>query len=133
MVASQSGLLRLYLAANDCLLQFDGDGSRDTSITVQVSSRQGFNALNPTVEAAWAPDSLKFKNLQDLLREGHEFTLTPQYHSRSAFNPTRTAARIKYSLNSKQDPLTWLSWNEEIAGKFSGLILSSAICFERLL
>lgn len=119
MVTSQSGLLRLYLAASDSLVQFEGDGSRDTSITVRVSCNQGDDGLIPIVEAAWVPDTISFKDLQGFPREGQEFILIPQYHSKSAFNSTRTPTNMRYSIESKRDLLSWLVWNHEIAGTFS--------------
>lgn len=116
MVNSQAGLFRLYLAASDCLVQFDGDGSRDTSMTLRVSHGQGDNAPHPVVEATWVPDTIRFKDLKDTHREGQEFRLVPQYQSKSAFNSTRSPTNIRYSIESKPDPLPWLSWHDDIAG-----------------
>ncbi len=115
MEKSQAGLFRMYLAASDCLVQFEGDGSRDTSITVRVSCRP---RDTPTVEAAWVPDTLSFKDLHESPREGQEFCLIPQYHSKTAFNSTRTPTNIRYSIELKQVPLSWLSWDDEIAGTY---------------
>ena len=111
----------MYLAANECLVPLNGDGIRDTSVTVQVSCR---GEENLHVEAEWAPDTLTFKNLNESPIEGQQFFLIPQYHSRNAFSSTRTPSNIRYSIESKNPPLCWLTWDDDVAGKFiSGLCL----------
>ena len=120
MVRSQLGLLRLYLTANDCLAPFQNH-SRDTSITVRVSSASRSRVPYPAVEAAWVPDSIVFKGLNWTPCEGQELSIVPRYQSNSAFRSARFPTNVKYSIESQHIPLPWLVWDNHIGG-FKGII-----------
>ena len=121
MAKAQLGLLRLYLAANDCLVPYRRDDSRDTSITVRVYCDRKPSMPSPIVEAAWAPDTIMFKDLHESPCEGEEISIIPQYQSNSAFGATRFPTNVSYIISSAHHPLTWLNWNDEIAG-FRGVV-----------
>ena len=116
----QLGLMRLYLAAIDCLVPHDSR-YRDTSVTVRVYHNNKYYVHNPVVEAVWAPDSLLFKDLDGTPREGQEIFIVPQYHSNSAFGSKHCLSNIRYILESQQSLLSWLRWDNEIAG-FRGVV-----------
>lgn len=122
-VRAQLGLLRLYLAASDCLVRYDGSETRDTSITVQVHHDGKSQTPSPLVQAAWVPDSIVFKDLDraQCPCEGQEFTIIPHYQCNSAFASTHLPANVRYSIESQFIPLTWLTWDERIAG-FKGIM-----------
>ncbi|MCJ1460142.1 hypothetical protein MMC28_010521 [Mycoblastus sanguinarius] len=115
-----SGLLRIYLAASDCLVRFNGDSLRDTSITVRVHSYPPLSVPQLAVEAAWAPDAILFENLDEFPREGQEFLITPQYQSNSAFQYPSSPI-IRYSIDLPHSEVAWLVWDDDIAG-FRGTV-----------
>ena len=121
MAKAQSGLLRLYLAANDCLVQYRMDSSRDTSITLRVFCARKPSMSSPIVEAAWVPDTILFKDLNESPCEGEEFFIVPQYQSNAAFGATRFPTNVSYIISSPDHPLTWLTWNDQVAG-FCGIV-----------
>ena len=122
-VKAKSGFLRLYLIANDALVQHNEVGLRDTSITIRVRCDPSSTRPHPVVDAAWVPDSLMFEGLDAFPLEGHKFSIVPRYYSKSAFRPTHFPENVKYSIESesRQSPLTWLVWDDEIAG-FRGIM-----------
>jgi len=122
-VRAQLGLIRLYLAASDCLVQYEGTHSRDTSITVRVYHNARSQALYPFVQAAWIPDSIVFENLDGIrfLREGQQFSIVPRYQCNSPFASTRYPTAVRYSIESQYTPLSWLTWDDHIAG-FKGIV-----------
>lgn len=122
-VRARLGLLRLYLAASDCLTQYDGSLSRDTSITVRIDHDWRSETLSPIVQAAWVPDSVTFRDLDAIhsLREGQELSIIPQYQCNSAFGSTRYPSTVNYKIESQSTPLSWLLWDDRIGG-FKGII-----------
>ena len=120
---AKSGFLRLYLIATDALVQYHEHGSRDTSVTVRVRSDPSSSRSYPVVDAAWVPDSLMFEGLDQSPREGQSFSIVPRYYSKSAFRPTCFPKNVKYSIESESphSPLSWLVWDDEIAG-FKGVV-----------
>lgn len=118
---SQSGLLRLYLAARDCLEQYHEDSSRDASVIIRMRCDQSSPIAYPIVEAAWVPDSLVFENLDEFPCEGREFLVIPRYLSKSAFRPARFPTNVKYSIESQPSLLSWLVWDGRIGG-FRGTV-----------
>lgn len=123
MAEAKSGFLRLYLIATDALVQHHGDGSRDTSITIRVRCDPLSLRLHPVVDAAWVPDSLMFEGLDEFPLEGQSFSIVPRYYSKSAFRPNPFPKNVKYSIESesRKSPLSWLAWDDEIAG-FKGIV-----------
>lgn len=122
-VRAQLGLIRLYLVASDCLIRYNGPHSRDTSITVRVHHDTRTPTPYPFVQAAWVPDSIVFDDLDEtqLPREGQEFTIVPRYQCNSAFASTRFPANVKYSIGSQYTSLSWLTWDDRLAG-FKGIV-----------
>lgn len=122
-VRAQLGLIRLYLVASDCLVQYDGPHSRDTSITVRVHHDARSQTPYPFVQAAWVPDSIVFNELDEtrLPREGQEFSLIPRYQCNSAFASTRFPTDVRYCIESQYTPLSWLTWDYHLAG-FKGIV-----------
>lgn len=120
---AKSGFLQLYLIATDALVQYHEDDSHDTSITVRVRCDPSSPRSHPVVDAAWVPDSLIFEALDEFPVEGQSFSMIPRYYSRSAFRPTHFPKNVKYSIESESRhyPLSWLVWDEEIAG-FKGIV-----------
>lgn len=120
---AKSGLLRLYLIATDALVQHQGDGSRDTSITIRMRCDPFALRSHPVVDAAWVPDSLMFEGLNEHPLEGQTFSIVPRYYSKSAFRPTHFPKNVRYSVESepRHSPLPWLVWDNEIAG-FKGIV-----------
>ena len=120
---AKSGFLRLYLIATDALVQHQEDGSRDTSITVRMRCDPFSLRSHPVVDAAWVPDSLMFEGLDEHPLEGQNFSIVPRYCSKSAFRPTHFPKNVKYSVESesRDSPLSWLVWDNEIAG-FKGIV-----------
>lgn len=117
------GLLRLYLLGTDSLVQYHEDGPHDTSITIRMRCDPLSRRSCPVVDAAWVPDSLTFEGLEESPLEGQLFSVLPRYCSKSAFRPTRFPKNVKYSLESesRQSSLSWLVWDDEIAG-FKGIV-----------
>ena len=120
MLRGQLGLMRLYLAATDYLVPYD-DHHRDTSITVRVYHNNESSVHNPIAEAAWVPDSLLFKDLNPSPCEGQEIFIVPQYQSKSAFGSKNYLSNVRYELESQQTLLSWLRWDNKIAG-FRGIV-----------
>lgn len=122
-VRAQLGLIRLYLVASDCLIRYNGPHSRDTSITVRVHHDTRTPTPYPFVQAAWVPDSIVFDDLDEtqLPREGQEFTVVPQYQCNAAFASARFPANVKYSIGSQYTSLSWLTWDDRLAG-FKGIV-----------
>jgi len=120
MLVGQLGLMRLYLAASDCLVSCENH-PRDTSITVRVYHDHRSHVPRPVVEAAWIADSITFKNLNETPREGQEFAIIPQYQSNSAFGSSRFPSNIRYTIESQNTPLSWLVWDDRVAG-FKGVV-----------
>lgn len=120
---AKSEFLRLYLIATDSLVQHHEDGPRDTSITIRMRCDPLSRRPCPVVDAAWVPDSLTFEGLDESPLEGQLFSVLPRYCSKSAFRPTRFPKNVKYSLESesRQSSLSWLVWDDEIAG-FKGIV-----------
>lgn len=122
-VKAKSGFLRLYLIATDALVQYHEHGSRDTSIAIRMRCDPLSLRSYPVVDAAWVPDSLMFESLDQSPLEGQSFSIVPRYYSKSAFRPTRFPTNVKYSIEgeSRHRPLSWLVWDDEIAG-FKGVV-----------
>lgn len=120
---AKSGFLRLYLIATDALVQHQEDGSRDTSVTVRMRCDPFSLTSHPVVDAAWVPDSLMFEGLDEHPLEGQTFSLIPRYYSKSAFRPSHSPTNVKYSVESasRDSPLSWLVWDNKIAG-FKGIV-----------
>lgn len=120
---AKSGFLRLYLLATDALVQHQEDGSRDTSITIRMRCDPFSLRSHPVVDAAWVPDSLMFEGLDEHPLEGQLISIVPRYYSKSAFRPTHFPKNVKYSVESesRDSPLPWLVWDNEIAG-FKGIV-----------
>ena len=121
LLRAHFGLLRLYLTTSDCLVQHGGDPSRDTSVTVRVCRDQESCVPYPAADAAWVPDFLCFKDLNEFPREGQEFVIIPQYISNSTFRSAHFPTNVTYHIESKSTSLSWLSWDDRIAG-FKGII-----------
>lgn len=120
---AKSGFLRLYLVATDALVQHHGDGPRDTSITIRVRCDPLSLRSHPVVDAAWVPDSLMFEGLDEFPLEGQRFSIVPRYYSKSAFRPNPFPKNVRYFIESEspKSPLSWLAWDNEIAG-FKGIV-----------
>ena len=120
---AKSGFLRLYLVATDALVQYQEDGSRDTSITIRMRYDPSSLRAYPVVDAAWVPDSLLFEGLDECPQEGQRFSIVPKYYSKSAFRPTRFPENVKYSIESEEwhSGPSWLVWNDKMAG-FEGIV-----------
>ena len=125
MIRPQHGLFQLYLAASDCLIPYDNH-TRDTSITVRVQHDPESRKLYPIVEAAWVPDFIAFKDLNENPSEGQELCIVPQYQIRSVFESNRFPTNVRYSIESPDSQLAWLVWDNDIHG-FHGVI---PICSE---
>ena len=121
MAKARMGLFSLYLAANECLVKYNMDDSRDTSITLRVYCDPSSSIPSPIVEAAWVPDTIHFENLSELLYEGEEFSIVPQYQSNAAFGAACSAKNVRYIVSSARHQLSWLNWSNEIAG-FKGVV-----------
>ena len=119
-VSDSFGLLRAYLAANDSLF-FLQRNSRDTAITVHVCHDYGSRVPCPVIEAAWAPDFIRFKGFNAAPREGEEICIIPQYQSNSAFRPDRFPSNVRYTVDFSNKLVVWLSWDQTIAG-FRGFV-----------
>ena len=120
MARAQLGLLRLYLAASDCLVPYE-QHPRDTSITIRVCGLRRLPLSSPIVTAGWVPDRIALTCTNGILREGHEFSLIPQYLSKSTFGSTRPPSNIAWSMSSQGASLSWLKWCDELAG-FKGIV-----------
>ena len=120
---SESGFLRLYLVATDALVQHHEDESRDTSITIRMRCDALSPRPCPAVDAAWVPDFLVFEGLDESPLEGQSFSVIPRYCSKSAFRPTQFPKNVRYSIESESQhySLSWLVWDDEIAG-FEGIV-----------
>ncbi len=123
MAKAQSGFLRLYLIATDALVKHHGDGSRDTSITVRVRCDPSSPRSHPVVDALWVPDSLVFEGFNEFPVEGQSFAIVPRYYSKSPFRSTHFPKNVRYSIESESRhfPLSWLVWDDKIAG-FKGIV-----------
>ena len=121
MAKARMGLFSLYLAANECLVRYNMDESRDTSITLRVYCDPSPSTPSPIVEAAWVPDTIHFENLSESLYEGEEFSIVPQYQSNAAFGAACSAKNVRYIVSSAHHQLSWLNWSNEIAG-FKGVV-----------
>ncbi len=121
MAKARMGLFSLYLAANECLVRYKMDDSRDTSITLRVYCDPSSSTPSPIVEAAWVPDTIHFENLSESLYEGEEFSIVPQYRSNAAFGAAGSANNVRYIISSAHHRLSWLNWSNEIAG-FRGVV-----------
>ncbi|KAK0510722.1 hypothetical protein JMJ35_007154 [Cladonia borealis] len=121
MSKARMGLFSLYLAANECLVKYNMDDSRDTSITLRVYCDPSSSTPSPIVEAAWVPDTIHFENLGESLYEGEEFSIVPQYQSNAAFGAAFSAKNVRYVVSSAHHQLSWLNWSNEIAG-FKGVV-----------
>ena len=121
MAKAQMGLFSLYLAANECLVKYNMDDSRDTSITLRVYCDRSSPTPSPIVEAAWVPDTIHFENLSESLYEGEELCIVPQYKSNAVFGAACSAKNIRYIISSAHHQLSWLNWSNEIAG-FKGVV-----------
>ena len=120
MTRPQNGLVQLYLAAIDWLVPYESY-LRDTSITVRVHHDQGSSTPYPIVDAAWVPDYITFKGLNEAHNEGQEIFILPQYQSNSAFGFTRSPTKVRYAIESEDSQLSWLVWDDVING-FHGVI-----------
>ncbi len=120
---AKSGILRLYLVANDTLVNYQEDGSHDTSIRIRMRCDPSPLGPYPVVDAAWVPDSLMFEGLNEFPLEGQNFSVVPRYYSKSAFRLTRFPENVTYFIESesRHSPLSWLVWDDEIAG-FEGIV-----------
>ena len=121
MAKARMGLFSLYLAANECLIKYNMDDSRDTSITLRVYGDPSSSTPSPIVEAAWAPDTIHFENLTESLFEGEEFSIVPHYQSNAAFGAAFSAKNVRYVVSSAHHQLSWLGWSNEIGG-FKGVV-----------
>ena len=121
MAKARMGLFSLYLAANECLVRYNMDDSRDTSITLRIYCDPSSSSPSPIVEAAWVPDTIHFENLSESLYEGEEFSIVPQYQSNAAFGAACSAKNVRYIVSSAHHLLSWLNWSNEIAG-FKGIV-----------
>ena len=121
MAKAGMGLFSLYLAANECLVRYNMDDSRDTSITLRVYCDPSSSTPSPIVEAAWVPDTIHFDNLSESLYEGEELRILPQYKSNAAFGAACSAKNVRYIISSAHHQLSWLNWSNEIAG-FKGIV-----------
>ena len=121
MPKAQMGLFSLYLAANECLVKYNMDNSRDTSITLRVYCDPSSPTPSPIVEAAWVPDTLHFENPSESLYEGEELCIMPQYKSNAAFGAAGFAKNVRYIISSAYHQLSWLNWSNEVAG-FKGVV-----------
>ena len=121
MARARMGLFSLYLAANECLVKYNMDDSRDTSITLRVYCDPSSSTPSPIVEAAWVPDTIRFENLSESLYEGEELSIVPRYQSNAAFGAACSAKNVRYIVSSAHHQLSWLNWNDEIAG-FKGIV-----------
>ena len=120
---AKSGFLQLYLVATDALVQYQGNGSHDTSITIRMRCDPLSLRPYPVVDAAWVPDSVLFEGLDESPLEGQIFSIVPKYYSKSAFRPTNFPNNVKYSIEpeSRHSSLNWLLWDDGIAG-FQGIV-----------
>ena len=121
MAKAQMGLFSLYLAANECLVKYNMDDSRDTSITLRIYCDPSSPTPSPIVEAAWVPDTIHFENPSESLYEGEELCIVPQYKSNTAFGAAFSARNVRYIISSAHHQLSWLNWSNEIAG-FKGVV-----------
>ena len=121
MAKAQMGLFSLYLAANECLVKYNMDDSRDTSITLRIYCDPSSPTPSPIVEAAWVPDTIHFENPSESLYEGEELFIVPQYRSNTAFEAACSAKNVRYIISSAHHQLSWLNWSNEIAG-FKGVV-----------
>ena len=121
MAKARLGLFSLYLAANECLVKYNMDDSRDTSITLRVYCDPSSSTPSPIVEAAWVPDTIHFENLSETLFEGEEFSIVPHYQSNAAFGAAFSAENVRYVVSSAHHQLSWLDWSNEIGG-FKGVV-----------
>ena len=121
MAKAQMGLFSLYLAANECLVKYNMDDSRDTSVTLRVYCDPSSPNPSPIVEAAWVPDTIHFENPSESLYEGEELCIVPQYKSNAAFGAACSAKNVRYIISSAHHQLSWLKWSNEIAG-FKGVV-----------
>ena len=120
---AKSGLLRLFLVTTDALLRHHEDSSRDTSITIRIRCDPLSPRPYPIIDAAWVPDFLMFEGLDESVLEGQCLSVVPKYCSKSAFRPNRFPKNVKYSIEpeSRNSPLSWLVWDDEIVG-FKGIV-----------
>lgn len=121
MAKAGMGLLSLYLAANECLVKYNMDDSRDTSITLRVYCDPSSSTPSPIVEAAWVPDTIHFPNPSESIYEGEELFIVPQYKSNAAFGAACSAKNVRYIISSGHHQLSWLNWSNEISG-FKGVV-----------
>lgn len=123
LAKAKSEFLRMYLIATDTLIQYREDGPRDTSVTIRMRCDSLSLRPYPVVDAAWVPDSLIFEGLDESPLEGQSFSIIPRYYSKSAFRPTHFPKNVRYSIESesRDSPLSWLVWDDEIAG-FTGIV-----------
>ena len=120
---AKSGFLRLFLVTTDALLRHHEDSSRDTSITIRIRCDPLSPRPYPIIDAAWVPDFLMFEGLDKSVLEGQCLSVVPKYCSKSAFRPNRFPKNVKYSIEpeSRNSPLSWLVWDDEIVG-FKGIV-----------
>lgn len=114
-------LLPLYLSTCDCLKQIEGDESQATAVEVRVCYNRASRYLHPpgpVAEPAWIPDGLKFREIQQVQREGQELIIMPYYYTYSFSDGKDNDIQISYSITSSQ---SWLSWDDNIGG-FKGTL-----------
>lgn len=121
MAKARMGLFSLYLAANECLVKYNMDDSRDTSITLRVYCDPSSSTPSPIVEAAWVPDTIHLENLNESLYEGEEISIVPRYQNNAALGAAFSAKNVRYVVSSAHHQLSWLNWSNEIAG-FKGIV-----------
>ncbi|KAL6722163.1 hypothetical protein ACLMJK_001270 [Lecanora helva] len=120
MFRGQLGLIQLYLAATDCLVQHD-DKNRDVSITVRVHHHEMSPRGHPIVEAVPALDTIIFQDLNETSYEGQEIFIIPRYQSNAAFGSRHSRTRIRYCIDSPHIPIFSLEWDGKVAG-FKGTV-----------
>ena len=121
MAKAGMGLFSLYLAANEYLVEYTMDDSRDTSITLRVYCDPSSSTPSPIVEAAWVPDTIHFQYPSESLYEGEEIFIVPQYKSNAAFGAACSAKNVRYIVSSGHHQLSWLNWSNEVSG-FEGVV-----------
>ena len=121
MAKAGMGLFSLYLAANEYLVKYTMDDSRDTSITLRVYCDPSSSTPSPIVEAAWNPDTIHFQYPSESLYEGEKIFIVPQYKSNAAFGAACSAKNVRYIVSHGHHQLSWLNWSNEISG-FEGVV-----------
>ena len=109
----KSDLLRLYLKANDNLMKFHGTGGQDTQVALRAFHDHLHSINGSYVEAAWVPDYIILRNIQQSYHEGDEMVIIPQYACQGLYSPVPFPINVTYSLES---PFHSFRWDESIKG-----------------